>query len=125
MQRIGDMLPEIKPREFQPESKTIKCKMCGLNIIFGERQWKIVCGCGNEITRSGVSAQIKEEEKKDTCGLCRDLGVVYYWVQYDEQMYQFVARCVCQAGEDFKNIPTFLEANNCPESIKSKVWRER
>ncbi|WP_066633331.1 hypothetical protein [Desulfolucanica intricata] len=77
------------------------CQRCGHEVAFAPRQWRKTCGrCGLVITlpRALVAEQQKEEQQPD-CFLCGDLGLVFYQEQLGGQVYNFVARCNCRAGQ--------------------------
>lgn len=89
----------------------VKCAECGaINTLIG-KQYSTRCHCcGTNITLSPVylaklkqleyrAKHGKELEEKPKCNICRDTGAVFLKEQIDDQLAQYVYRCICQAGQ--------------------------
>ena len=80
--------------------QTVGCKNCGKQVAFGENQWRQRCsGCGITVTipKGLMIASVKTI--KPECFICQDAGLIHYKAQEQGQVYQFVAKCICKAGE--------------------------
>jgi hypothetical protein len=89
---------------------SVKCEKCGTVLQVVGRQYSVRCHrCGTYITlTSRFLAKLKQLEYRSKygdlevrykCGICQDSGVVILEEQVDDQLAQYVYRCLCQAGQ--------------------------
>jgi len=81
--------------------QSITCKNCGKEVVFGENQWRVRCGsCGISVTIPKNSViRTKQAGSRPECFICQDAGIIHYKAQEQGEVYQFVAKCICKAGE--------------------------
>lgn len=100
------------------DKKNIKCRRCGVNNYFSSSQWRIRCICGAVITRS--SRQTPAANKID-CKLCHDEGTLTYDAQYEDTLYRYSVRCICQKGDKYAPLPLITDVDNVPGALMDKV----
>ncbi len=105
-------------KQQEPERKTIKCATCGTTSYFSPNQWRVNClTCGTVITRSAKG----KTTGKINCTLCNDDGVICYNAQHEENIYPYMAKCICGAGDKFINLPLITDWDNVPGPLMDKV----
>ncbi|MCG8400024.1 MAG: hypothetical protein MJA84_00335 [Firmicutes bacterium] len=95
MHSVADVLPGAL------NSSTLVCKNCGEKVEFAAKQWRRPCRCGIIITLPEPYKRVKEEEDQmPACFICYDRGMVHYKEQIGDKTYEYVARCICQSGQN-------------------------
>jgi hypothetical protein len=89
---------EIMPGVVQ--QNRLICKRCGTEVEFAPKQWRKTCTCGMVLALP-KSVQV-DKDKQPACFICKDKGLVFYQAQEGGQLYDYVARCICHAGQDRK-----------------------
>ena len=84
-----------------PKKQSVTCRNCGKQVAFGENQWRQRCsGCGISVTiPQNKVIRTAQAESRPECFMCQDAGLIHYKAQEQGEVYQFVAKCICKAGE--------------------------
>ena len=107
--------------------QTVGCKNCGKQVAFGENQWRQRCsGCGITITIPKSLVITNAKPTKPECFICNDNGIVHYQAQEIGGLYQFIAKCICKAGDErTEAYPAVYEVAEHMPDINWLVQRNR
>lgn len=77
---------------------TMTCVRCKRDVSFQSFQWSKKCECGNLVILSRGFRNTNAAAPPAKCSYCRDTGVIVIEKQVDGQLYEYVYRCLCEAG---------------------------
>ncbi len=126
MKSVSELLPGVM------QVKYLICKRCGNEVEFLHKQWRKTCGrCGMVLTLpKPIIVDMQRDKLSPACFICNDRGLVFYQAQEGGNVYDYVAKCICRAGQERKeDYPTIDKADNiCDlnflEQSKRKEWEE-
>ena len=125
MRPVSELLPDAMLNQ-------LTCKRCGNEVTFAPKQWRKACGrCGLVLTLPKPIVSAEKEQLPPACFICGDQGLVFYQAQDGGNLYDYVAKCICQAGQDRKeNYPAVDQVDNvCDLQYLSqenrKAWEKR
>jgi hypothetical protein len=113
-----DRVSEFLGATSQDRDRYVRCVQCEENVRFTPKQYRRYCPkCGISIVAEKEKPQQELNVKPNSysCLYCLDNGIIAYKAQMNSQVYDFVAKCVCQAGSKMGNaIPPIGKCANAP-----------
>jgi len=115
MKHIGECMPDLVYTNLNKNYDEEKCRVCGAIIRFYRNEYKKACNeCGTWVFYRARAK--KSTNRKTTCYICLDKGIVEYPVQKDGHLYRYVARCNCPKGTKWPaSIPLLIECEYSPK----------